>query len=239
MKIGLFADSHYCNEEEIGTRRPIKSLEKLKRAIADFNANHVSLVICLGDLINTDIGNDVRNLENVRTVAAVLKTLEAPLYCVLGNHDLEAMGADAFEALGGFRSAPLALTCEGLLLILLDANYRRDGQPYTKGYNDWTDTFIPESQLDWLKNILKNGSGPAYVFIHQNTDDAGRPGDPHLVANAAQVRGIIEESGRVKAVYQGHYHYGYFQEINGIPYITLRAMCEVDNEDESYRIVDL
>jgi alkaline phosphatase len=37
------------------------------------------------------------------------------------------------------------------------------------------------------------------------------------------VRGILEASGKVLAVFSGHYHDGGYQEINGIKYIVVQA----------------
>ena len=64
------------------------------------------------------------------------------------------------------------------------------------------------------------------VLCHQNLD--ARAGDPHVIKNAAAVREIMERSGKVLAVLQGHCHSGCRSEQNGIPYYTFRALCEGD-----------
>ena len=48
----------------------------------------------------------------------------------------------------------------------------------------------------------------------------------HRLGNADHVFSVIRESGRVKAVFQGHFHPGCRSEYDGISYITLPAMCE-------------
>ena len=50
-----------------------------------------------------------------------------------------------------------------------------------------------------------------------------------IMKNAAEVRKILEESGRVHLVLQGHYHPGAEHEHNGIRYTTFPAMCERDD----------
>ena len=47
----------------------------------------------------------------------------------------------------------------------------------------------------------------------------------------------VKESGKVCMVLQGHYHKGNENIINNIPYITLPAMCE--GEENSFLILEL
>ena len=49
------------------------------------------------------------------------------------------------------------------------------------------------------------------------------------------MREIFEKSGKVKSVFQGHYHKGAENETGGIKYITLKAMCE---NEKAYYIID-
>jgi len=44
------------------------------------------------------------------------------------------------------------------------------------------------------------------------------------VVNAPEVRRVLESSGKVRAVFQGHHHPGDFQTVAGIAYCTLSAM---------------
>ena len=48
---------------------------------------------------------------------------------------------------------------------------------------------------------------------------------------------MIVASGKVKAVFQGHYHKGHETVIDGIPYHTLPAMCE--GEENRFMIIEL
>ena len=72
------------------------------------------------------------------------------------------------------------------------------------------------------------------VFTHQNIDINVE--SRHIVSNANEVNDIIARHG-VSHVYQGHYHYGAENIINGIPYTTLRAMCI--GEETNYLIADI
>ncbi|MFN9913344.1 MAG: metallophosphoesterase family protein, partial [Pirellulaceae bacterium] len=74
------------------------------------------------------------------------------------------------------------------------------------------------------------------VFAHQRLDLAGK----HAVRNAAAVREVLEASGKVLAVLQGHSHGNDYQEIHGIHYCTLVAMVEGSGpENNGYAVMDI
>ena len=60
------------------------------------------------------------------------------------------------------------------------------------------------------------------MFAHQRLD----VGNHYGVKNAAEVRGVLEASRNVLAVFQGHSHANDHKEIEGIHYCTLVAMVE-------------
>ncbi|MHC4520998.1 MAG: alkaline phosphatase, partial [Planctomycetota bacterium] len=76
---------------------------------------------------------------------------------------------------------------------------------------------------------LATTSAPVVVFTHQLLDGSG---DVHI-NNAAAVREVLESSGRVLAVFQGHHHAGSYNQINGIHYYTLIAMVEGQGRESS------
>jgi hypothetical protein len=87
-----------------------------------------------------------------------------------------------------------------------------------------------------LRDDLTNASGPVVVFIHQLLDGTGSV----YVKNAEQVRGTLEASGKVLAVFQGHHHSGSYSQIKGIHYYTLIATVEGDGaENNAYAIVEV
>jgi alkaline phosphatase len=91
-------------------------------------------------------------------------------------------------------------------------------------------------ELDWLQNDLASTSTPAIVFVHQQLDGEGN----HYIKNAAQVRHLLQESQKILAVFQGHYHPGQYSTIEGIHYYTLKAMVEGSGaENTSYAIVEV
>ncbi|MBQ1224072.1 MAG: hypothetical protein IIX84_07285, partial [Oscillospiraceae bacterium] len=70
-------------------------------------------------------------------------------------------------------------------------------------------------------------AGDVYIFMHQNIDPAIH--ESHRLYNTDEMNRIIRESGKVKAVFQGHYHAGAQNVYDGIKYIAFPAMCENDD----------
>jgi predicted phosphodiesterase len=236
MRFGIFTDTHYSAVKEIGTRRPSRSIDKFRIMIEELRKNRVPNLICLGDIINTTAGDKEENIINYIAFADIIAQNNMTMFLVLGNHDMEAMTNQEFSSLSpNIKIAPFVYESNDRMLVFLDANYNIDGSAYSVGANDWKVSYVPPLQIDMLENALSNTDKEAVIFIHQNLDD--RPGDPHIVKNAAQVRKVLEHSGKVRQVYQGHYHRGCHNIQNGIEYITLKAMCELD--DIPYMIVDL
>jgi 3',5'-cyclic AMP phosphodiesterase CpdA len=124
----------------------------------------------------------------------------------------------------------------GFHFVVLDACYRSDGKSYARGNFKWTDTSIPDEQVNWLKADLKAATGKAVVFVHQRLDVKNDYG----VKNADQVRKVLEESGKVLAVFQGHSHKNDLKDINGIHYCTLVAMVEGSGaENNGFSLMDI
>ncbi len=91
-------------------------------------------------------------------------------------------------------------------------------------------------ELEWLKDDLNANDKSVIVFAHQRLDVANN----HGVKNNAEVRAILESSGKVLAVFQGHSHQNDLKEIGGIHYCTLHAMVEGSGaENNGYSYMDI
>ena len=224
MKIGVFADAHYSSQElTCGKRRNSASLGKLKEGCAFFAAQGCGLCVSLGDLIdkNGSRAEDVRRLEEVRDVIASsgIETL-----CVMGNHDAFTFTREEYYGiLGGCE--PADRTADGLRLVFADTCYFKSGARYTSAGGDWTDCFLPGEGA--FLSSLAAGDMPAAVFLHHNIDPAV-PAN-HRLCNADALFEGIRRSGKVKTVFQGHYHPGMRSRYGDVSYVTLPAVCENKN----------
>lgn len=224
MKLGIFTDAHYSSASVTCTNRyNSKSLDKIKKAYEYFKAENAELVICLGDLTDTEKSHE-KEVENLAEIAEVIKASGIKTICVMGNHDGFCYTLDEFYGiLGGCK--PEKLCVDGKNLVFIDACHFQNGRHYEPGDSDWTDTFYP--YVSELESYLESISGDTYVFLHQNIDEDIR--EDHRVKNASEIREILKKSGKVKCVFQGHYHPGYKSLKNGVEYVTFPAMCSEEN----------
>lgn len=242
VRFGVVTDCHYADVDPAGTRFYRQSLDKLAECVDRMNAEKVDFLIELGDFKDQG-GPPVERdtLAYLQEVETVFQRFCGPTYHVLGNHDVDSISKAQFLArVSNTRIDPsrsyYSFDVNGLHCVVLDANYRSDGMDYDHGDFDWTDTNIPAHELEWLRKDLAVAPGPAVVFIHQLLDGT----DSVSVRNAQQVRAILEESGTVQVVFQGHHHEGRYRRINGIHYYTLRAVVEGQGADSnSYAIVEV
>lgn len=221
MRLGIFTDAHYSSREiSCGKRFNSQSLRKIKEAYSAFQDARCDLIICLGDLTDTEETHE-QEAANLRSIAQVIQSCPIPSVCLMGNHDAFAFSEKEFyQILGGCQ--PTNRCISGKNLIFLDACYFATGIRYAPGDSDWTDTHLPDP--DALEDQLKSVPGDTYVFIHQNLDPA-IPED-HRLDNADLVLDILSRSGTVKTVYQGHYHPGKVESHQGLRLVTFPAMCE-------------
>ena len=235
LRVGIVADLHYADKESVNQRFYRQSEQKLEAAIEFFADQKVDFVVELGDLIDT-----ADSLEEekgfLRRIDRAFSQLAADRHYVLGNHCVSALTKNEFLGAVRQRESHYAFQHGGFHFVILDACFRSDGKPYGRMNFDWTDSALPSDQIKWLEAELASADDPMIVFIHQRLDDAGR----YSVKNASIVRQILEQSGRVRVVLQGHSHQNDHQLIKGIHYCTLRAMVEGEGlRNNAYAVLGL
>ena len=244
LRFGVITDLHYADKAPVGTRHYQESMPKLKEALGVFQKSQLDFIIELGDL--KDMGAKPKREETLAFLDSVEQMFQStglPAYHVLGNHDMDHITSQDFishisnpGAANG--RAYYSFKVKGVKCIVLDANYNADGGHYEKGNFNWQIAVIPQPELDWLRQELADGKGDVIVFVHQLLSQTAH--HSVVVKNAAQVRQMLEQSGRVRAVFQGHHHAGHYEETNGIPYITLPGVIEgAYPEENSYAVVEL
>ena len=120
--------------------------------------------------------------------------------------------------------------------VVLDACFRNDGEPYGRKNSKWNDANIPAAELEWLQADLRSTDRKTVVFAHQRLDVS----NDHGVKNCPEVRGVLQDSGKVLAVLQGHSHQNDLKDIGGIHYCTLVAMVEgTGAENSGYSIMEI
>ena len=241
-RFGIVTDSHYANVDPRNKRYYRESADKMAECVELMNRQKVDFLIELGDFKDQDSSPvEERTLSHLRAIENVFRQFQGPRYHVLGNHDMDSISKEQFmenttntDVRSG--STYYSYDSHGIHFVVLDANYRADGVAYDCGNFESKDTHIPQVQLDWLKKDLTATSLPAVNFVHQLLDGGGNS----CIKNAEDVREILQTSGKVLAVFQGHFHKGGYKLIEGIHYYTLIAMVDGSGlENNSYAIVEV
>lgn len=235
LRVGLLTDLHYADKPPAGSRHYRETLGKLAEAAEFFAKDPPDLLVELGDLI--DSADSVEEeLANLAVVQGELSVIGDDRHCVLGNHCVHTLTKEEFlggvEQEGSYYSFDRA----GVHFIVLDACFRGDGEPYGRANFEWTDPNVAEAELEWLESDLNEATGPTVVFAHQRLDVS----NVHGVKNGAAVRRVLETSGQVAAVFQGHSHANDLNVIAGVPYCTLVAMVEGSGlENSGYSLLEI
>jgi predicted phosphodiesterase len=242
VRFGVVTDIHYADIDPNGARTYRESDDKLAECVQVMNAKGVTFLVELGDFKDQDkTPDEARTLGYLHKIESVLAGFKGPRYHVIGNHDTDSLSkAQYLAATPNTGIVPNAtrytFVSGGVRFVVLDASHKSDGSDYDHGNFDWSDSHIDAPQLGWLTKTLAASAEPVVVFVHQQLDGSGA----YYVKNAAQAREVLEKSGKVIAVLQGHRHEGGFSTINGIPYFTFRGLIEGAGPwNSSYSIVDV
>ncbi|NQV23672.1 MAG: metallophosphoesterase [Rhodopirellula sp.] len=235
LRVGLITDLHYADKAPARTRHYRETIAKLEEAALQFERDEPAFIVELGDLIDAADSVDVEQ-RYLKTINREFSAICKDRHYVLGNHCVDTLTKDEF--LGGVeqKKSYYAFDRGGFHFVVLDSCFRGDGQPYGRKNFQWTDANIPAAELEWLEGDLKASDSPVIVFAHQRLDVS----NSHGVKNNADVRKLLESSGSVLAVFQGHSHQNDLKEINGIHYCTLVAMVEGSGaENNGYSLMEM
>jgi 3',5'-cyclic AMP phosphodiesterase CpdA len=184
-------------------------------------------IVNLGD----DIEDESRDADLARygECQAILRSANAPLVNVAGNHDTIHMNRDDLNCFWQ-RSGPLYYSFDraGWHFVVLHTLEKKD-----------VEIHVPPAQMEWARADLRATELPTVVLMHHSAseqyleDSRWFAGRAHvaLVKERAELRRIFEESGRVRAVFNGHVHRNHLDVIARIPYVTVQSLIENLEDD--------
>lgn len=235
LRVGLVTDLHHADKPSAGTRHYRETLGKLTEAATQFEKDKVSFVVELGDLI--DAADSVETEQRyLRTINREFSAISKDRHYVLGNHCVDTLTKAEFLEGVEQKQSYYSFDRGDFHFVVLDACFRKDGEPYGRKNSKWNDANIPAAEVDWLQADLSATSKKTVVFAHQRLDVS----NDHGVKNCPEVRKLFEESGKVLAVFQGHSHQNDLKDIGGIHYCTLVAMVEGSGaENNGYSVMEV
>lgn len=240
VRFGFITDCHYAPNRPVRDLRNYPgSLAKMRAFVDAMNAARVDFAVEGGDFKDLG-GTPAESLANLDRIEAEFARFKGPRYHVLGNHDHDNLTKEEFLAHvsnAGQKTAKnfYSFDVAGIRFIVLDACFKHDAQPYRRGDFDWKDALVTADQLAFLRQELASAPGACVPILHQQLDAE----DATVVKNAARVRRILEKSGKVKCVIQGHLHEGSFRVINGIGYYSQKAAVIGPESENAYSLIEV
>lgn len=224
LKFLVVTDLHYSPKNDPDAERQNHlSAKKLGEVIAE-HGEGCDFIVNLGDTADAFIDTEQQRTSMVE-IADILKSSKLPVYCAIGNHDTSLPKTEVTEILG-MPHRYYSFEKNGYTCIFLDANMNSVDEPYPESEIKWAYTHIDKKQLDWAEDVIENSKNDVIVFCHElfKITDFEEDGD-HVIKNCDEAMRIFEKTGKVKAVFSGHFHFGDYVNRNSIPYITLNALC--------------
>lgn len=202
LRIGLIADVH----QDIMHDGPVR----LQAFVDQAKEWQADALIELGDFCQPKPEN--------RAFAEIFKSFPGPTHHVIGNHDTD--GGFTREQVVAWHQMPgrfYSFDIGGVHFVILDGNDKPPG--HKGGYP----SHIADDQIEWLKADLSKAGLPVFIFSHQSLER------PNCIQSQAKVREVIEsakhsdDSRKVAACINGHWHLDHMREIAGIPYIHINS----------------
>ena len=247
LRVGIFTDLHAHDtdspvEGKVMTTYP----QRLEACVDAMNAWPVDLVIQLGDFVNGNyvmgapLGDPARIVDILDQADAIYAKLDTPRYYVLGNHDVYDLSKEEFLAHTAATETFTSFDAGAYHFVIFDAQYDKNGEDL--GHAFWVvQGNIPQPEIDWLASDLAATDKPTIVCVHQRLDvdkDLLSGGGPEILGNKV-VQQVMEDSGLVIAVFQGHDHENADTVINGIHYIEFDQLTDEHDSAPSWASVTL
>jgi 8-oxo-dGTP diphosphatase len=215
MRIAVISDIHHGQPSQFrGQWRKLSdhALPLLQAAIDTINRDvQPDWVLHLGDAIQDVDSEQDRRLY--AEAANVLKTLQAPLLHVTGNHDEACLSEAELDVLRGSDQLRTPLDCGPVTLLRLAS------------HNTLTRCWIEAGDVARLLAQIHEAPKPVVVVMHHSLSDEDLTGNPWfedfpqqcLVEDRAAIRQALEATGRVRAVLNGHLHWNRLWSAQGSP----------------------
>jgi predicted phosphodiesterase len=189
----VLSDTHIENGNAWG-------LEKLK-VITDSN-NEIKFAVITGDITQNGAAKDIKKFIEIA------RSLEVPVYPVIGNHDIYFGNWTEWKNLIG------------------STRYKIDGTGTTLFILDSANAFFGKDQLDWLEREIKRTQGRVFVFSHCNLSMIGFDEVQQLADTRERARIISILRSRCDAMFTGHLHKRSISQEGNVKYISLDGFIE-------------
>jgi 3',5'-cyclic AMP phosphodiesterase CpdA len=227
LKFAVIADVHIGDAQESvpKTRYPERARSLLRYVVSQLNTEHKpDFVVQLGDVIQASSPDD--DEDNLSTAAEILGDLQMPVYHTIGNHEQFHLSPQNACSTLKIAKPYYSFECAPLRGVVLFPEKESD------------EFSIGDEQLKWLEQQLRNSESQVLIFSHfplvdypeddaqEAGEDAGSFSPPLKLTNRSEVRHVLAQSSKVRAVFSGHWHKNSLEELGGIHYIAIQSLVQ-------------
>ena len=200
-KLVQISDTHIFSDPD-GTMFGVNSRRSLEQVLAHATRHHaIDCLLATGDLIHDDSPDAYRRLKEL------LAALDAPVYCLPGNHDDPALMQQILN--GPLVTCRKSIVLGAWKILLLDTHVvSSDGGRLSPG------------ELDFLERELANNATlHVVVALHHPPVRIGSPWmDAMGLANTKEFFEVLDRYPKVRGVLFGHIHQ-VFEQRRGSVYL--------------------
>lgn len=211
----IFADIHYDMMPDGASR-----LETILQAA---QKNKVSFIANMGDMAAPD--------PQYRPLKERLNRVSLPIYHIIGNHDTDQKGKQAFMDFFGMKASYYSVDKGKFRFIFLDSNYfiDKDGQEKDYHRTNYTSSNqinrYSKQELQWLKSQLDTEQ-ICVLFSHSPIND----GYEKIIENTEIHQILVDARSKgtlIAAVFGGHIHSDNYHVIDGLHYIQVNSASNI------------
>ena len=215
VRFGVFTDLH--------TEFIHDAPQRVETFLKDCKKQNVDFCIELGDFCPPG----EMNKEHKKMVLDLISDYSIPFYHAFGNHDMDNnCKADILDTFG-LKDSYYSFDFGGVHFIVLDTcYYKEDGEDVSYSYKNYHKAEpeniaeLPEKQLLWLEQELKNTNLPSVCFSHHSLTKS-RAG----IGNSEQFNNAVKQSPcGVMLCVCGHEHVDRLELIDKTYYYCLNGM---------------
>lgn len=253
LRFGVVADPQYADADpHLGLQRYYRnSLDKLRDAVAAFNAENLDFVVTLGDVID-------RRAESYDAILPVYATLQHRHVVLLGNHDysLAPERLTAQPGLLGLNETHYDYLVDGIRFVVLDGNdvslfapppgdlrwqmatdqLSRLAALGADNAKPWNGS-LSDAQFTWFGSVLDDARAKHQRVIVLNHYPVF-PANSHNMWDSFRITELLASQPHVLAYFCGHNHAGNYAEAAGIHYVNFHGMVDTPAEN-AYAIVEI
>ena len=248
VKIGIIADVQGSDQADTSVtfafggkqyRRFTTAITRLREAVTTFNAENVDIVVDCGDFIDGSlINSDPTEFTYPALLVDELESLNAgiPWITAIGNHE-QTQYDSAQDVIDYYTEIDVVHATRANVFVNTDSwedyTYDFKGIRFVVLSNETADT-------DWLTEVCTESKLPIIVISHMPAWDTSTNNVWHR-ADRSAIQTIIQASGKLQAVFSGHYHWGNLDSvISNVPHYNFWGSVLAPNEaDNAYYIMEI